>query len=277
MALDDLPLHTTPPSGPTPPLPRPRTTSPLRGAVVLVAAVAVGGALAFWWMSRAQPDEALPAPTVASDGARVSNRPQRQPLSLPALDGSDGFFRDLVALLSRHPTLARVLATEGVVRQAALAVVQLGEGRTPAQPLRTLRPPTRLAIVGAESGTIDPRSYDRWATATDALLSVNPREAAQLYVNVKPLFDSAYGDLGHPNGDFDVAITQAIRVLVATPEPTADPVLLRRPGFFEHTDAQLRALRPAQKQLLLLGPTHRSRVLAWLRQLATALDLPVTP
>jgi hypothetical protein len=244
---------------------------------VLAAAIVVGGALAFWWISRAQPDEALPAPTEASDAARVSNRPQRQPMSLPALDGSDGFFRDLVALLSKHPALARLIATDGVVRQAALAVVQISEGRTPAQPLRTLRPPTRLAIVGDESGAIDPRSYARWATATEALTSINPQEAAQLYVNVKPLFDSAYGDLGHPNGDFDAAITQAIRVLVATPEPTTEPVLLRRPGFFEHTDSQLRGLRPAQKQLLLLGPEYRGRVLAWLRQLASALDLTITP
>lgn len=255
---------------------RPRPSSPLGGAVVLVAAIVVGGALAFWWISRAQPDDALPAPTEASEGARASNRPQRQPLSLPVLDGSDTFIRELVALLSKNPTLARLLATDGVVRAAALAVVQIGEGRTPAQPLGALRPPTRLAIVGEDSGPIDARTYARWSAATEALTSIVPREAAQLYVNVKPLFDSAYGDLGHPGGDFDVAITQAINVLVATPEPASEPVLLRRPGFFEHTDAQLRALRPAQKQLLLLGPEHRGRVLTWLRQLATALDLPIT-
>ncbi|MDA1307951.1 MAG: DUF3014 domain-containing protein, partial [Acidobacteria bacterium] len=242
------------------------------GAVALVA----GAALALWWMTRAQPDEPVPAPTTASDAARSANRPQRDPIELPGLDGSDTLFRDLVGTLSRNPALARLLATDGLVRRTVLTVEQIGDGRTPSVPLAALRPGTRLAIVGSESGPIDPRSYARWDAAIAALTSVNPQEAAQLYVNLKPLFDAAYADLGYPDGDFDGSITRAIRMLMATPTPTSDPVLLRRPGYYEHTDGTLRALRPVQKQLLLLGPASRDQVLTWLRALASALDLPIT-
>ena len=38
------------------------------------------------------------------------------------------------------------------------------------------------------------------------MLSVQPADAAQLYVNVKDLFDAAYAELGHPGGNFDEAI-----------------------------------------------------------------------
>ncbi len=276
MAFDDLPLRPASGLPPPPPPPAPPPSSAVRWVVVGVLALAAGGALSLWWMTRAQPDEVVPAPTAATDAAMTTNRPLREPMELPALDGSDTVFRDLVGLLSRHPLLARLLASDGLIRAAVLAVEQIGEGRTPAVPLRVLRPPTRLAITGSESGRIDARTYTRWDTATSALTSVSPSEAAQLYVNIKPLFDTAYADLGHPGGDFDRSIQRAIEMLVATPEPSGDPELLRRPGYFEHTDATLRGLRPVQKQLLLVGPDARQRILGWLRRFAEALDIRIS-
>lgn len=154
-----------------------------------------------------------------------------------------------------------------------MAVVQIGDGRTPADPLKVLRPSVRMTIIGATTGRIDPRSYQRWDAPVAALASVAPKDAAQLYVNVKPLLDQAYVELGHPGEDFDTAVVRAIDMLAETPEVTGDPVLLRRPGYYEHDDPALRALRPVQKQLLLTGPDNRRRVLTWLKSFATALDL----
>ena len=226
-------------------------------------------------MTRAQPDQIPPGPTTATEGAVTSHRPQREPWDLPTLDNSDEIFRDAVAVLSKNPTLTRLMATEGLVRATALAVIQIGDGKTPDVPLKVLRPSTRIAIVGTEQGRVDPASYPRWNIATSALLSVRPTDAAQLYVNVKDLFDAAYAELGHPNGNFDEAIERAVGMVVRTPQPTEPPELLRRPNYFEHTDAQLRSLRPVQKQVILFGSENQARLTNWLRQLATALDLKV--
>lgn len=274
MAFDDQPLARTP--HPPPLDPAPGEGAPTRWIVLTALGVVAVAGLGYWWMTRAQPDPLIPAPTVATEGALTTNRPQTQHWELPALDGSDSLFRDAVAALSKHPQLARLLATNGLVRAAVLAVEQIGEGRTPANPLLVLRPTSRLAIVGTESGAIDPRTYARWDGSTRALVSIAPADAAQLYVNVKPLFDAAYADLGHPGGDFDTSIARAITMLVATPEPATTPELLRRPGYFEHTDATLRGLRPVQKQVLLIGPDNQRLLMTWLRQLATALDLSVS-
>jgi hypothetical protein len=196
-------------------------------------------------------------------------------MDLPTLDSSDTIFRDAVAVLSKHPMLTRLMATEGLVRATALAVVQIGDGKTPVVPLSVMRPPTRIAIIGLEQGRLDSATYPRWNNATGALLSVRPTDAAQLYVNVKDLFDAAYAELGHPGGNFDEAIELAVAMVVRTPQPADPPELLRRPNYFEHTDPVLRALRPVQKQVILLGPENQSRLTTWLRQLATALDLKV--
>ena len=196
-------------------------------------------------------------------------------MQLPSLVDSDTMLRELAGTLSRNPLLARLVATRGLVRNATLAVVQIGDGKTPAVPLAVLRPPTRLQINGPQSGRVENASYARWEAATVALLSIPAADAARVYVNVKPLFDEAYRDLGYPNGDFDVALSKAIRTLEATPPSPADMVLLRGEGYFEHADSNLGSLQPVQKQLLLFGPENRARVQSWLRQLAAALELKI--
>jgi hypothetical protein len=274
MPFDDLPLSQTNVASPglEPEAPPP---SPTRWVVVGALAVVAGSLLALWWISRAKLDTATIPPTTATDVAVRSNRPKRQPIQLPSLDGSDPLLREMVAALSHHPLLARLLATDRLVRSATLAVEQIGDGRTPAEPLRPLRPATRLAILGTESGRIDPKSYARWNGPTASLTSVNPAEAAQVYVNVKPLFDQAYRELGHPKGDFDDAIVRAIGTLAGTPPLSTDPELLRRPGYYEHADPTLRSLLPVQKQLLLVGPDNRQKIMDWLMRLATSLDLKI--
>ncbi len=235
-------------------------------------AVVVVAVLALWWMSRARPAPVLPAPTTPTEVAVGSNRPKREPMDLPPLETSDDLLRRLVSTLSKHPLLARLLATDELVRNSALALEQLGNGRTPAAPLKVLRPADRLAITGTDNGRVDPRSFQRWDSAVASLVTINPSAAAQLYVNVKPLFDQAYRELGHPSGDFDESIVRAIEMLNATPK-TADMELLRRPGYYEYADPALKSLPPVQKQFLLIGPDNREKILSWLKRFATALDI----
>jgi hypothetical protein len=243
--------------------------------LVAVLALAAGALLTVWWMSRTPADPAAPPPIAPTDVPDGSNRPRPQPVTLPTLDASDTLLRDLVGVLSRHPLLARLLATDGLVRGTTLAVVQIGEGRTPDTPLAVLRPDSRVTIDGTDAGRVDPASYARWDAAVAALTSIDPTELAQVYVNVKPLLDEAYAEQGHPDPNFDEALVQAITVLAETPSVTSDPRLLRRPDYFIHEDPALRALRPVQKQFLLFGPDNRAKVLAWLRAVAAALDLDV--
>lgn len=272
MAFDDHTLERTAPHQAPGEAPPPGS-SWLRAVVFILAGVLAGALLMFWWMSRVQPTPAAPPSPTAPDVAVGSNRPKRQQIELPPLDDSDTVLRTLVSALSKHPTLARLLATPGLARGAVLAVVQIGDGRTPVEPLKVLRPATRLTIGGSSTGRVDPRSYQRWDAAVGGLVSIKPADAAQLYVNVKPLLDEAYVELGHPGEDFDTAIVRAIAVLRETPDVTTDPLLLRRSGYYEHDDPTLRALRPVQKQLLLTGPDNRRRVMTWLDAFASALDL----
>jgi Protein of unknown function (DUF3014) len=272
MALDDLPLDRPTPAFPShaaPPPPEPERGSLLRWIAVALAGVIAGGLLTFWWMSRSQPTPAA-APSSTAPEAAARTRPVPQPLNLPTLDNSDAFIRDLVSTLSNHPTLARLLASDAIVRSAAVGVLQIGDGRTPVEWLQVLRPGTRMQITGDATGTVTPESHARWTQAANVVTTIAPADAAQLYVNVKPLLDAAYVELG-AGRDFDQAIVRAVRTLKDTPDPSPPPQLLRRPGYFEFEDPTLRTLRPVQKQLLLLGPDNRRQLMGWLDQFLQAL------
>src|SRR5689334_6234173 len=79
----------------------------LGGAAVLL----VAGIGAFF-LTRPRPPRAAPPPVAAvspSEGPRAAATPTPDP-SLPALDASDAFVRDLAAGFSTHPEFARWLA-----------------------------------------------------------------------------------------------------------------------------------------------------------------------
>ena len=275
MAYDDLPLNRPPDPDPLRARRRDASTSTSRWLIVGAGLVVAGSGLALWWLSRAQPPTVVPAPATVSDPTQAERRPSRQPLELPPLPDSDQLLRDLVGQLSGDQLLARLVGTRELARAITLAVVQIGDGRTPVAPLTVLRPSVRLDIGPGATGKVDVANFQRWEGAVRALQSIPVRDAAKVYVNVKPLFDEAYRELGYPEGDFDVAVVKAIRMLNATPEVTGDLVLLRREGYFEHDNPALRALPPVQKQMILIGPENRKRVLSWLRQFAAELDLKI--
>ena len=273
MAIDDLPLeHSTSSSPGDPPPDEHGRGSLVRWIAVGLAGVVAGGLLTFWWMSRSQPTPTA-APSATAPEAATSGRPTPQALDLPTLLDSDSFIRDLVGALSDHPTLARLLATPSLVRAMTKGVIQIADGRTPVEWLAVLRPATRMQILGDERGPASPVSHARWNQVVEGVVSVSPADAAQLYVNVKPLIDEAYVEMGQPDGDFDQTILRAVRLLRDTPTPPVSPELIRRPGYFDYADPPLRTLKPVQKQVLLLGPENRARLMAWLDAFVRAAGL----
>src|SRR5687767_11123183 len=84
-------------------------------------------------------------------------------IALPPLPETDPIVRQLVGQLSAHPRIAAWLATDQLIRNFAVIVVNIGDGRSPARQLGAIK--LTGAFIVAESGTsarIDPRSYRRY-------------------------------------------------------------------------------------------------------------------
>ncbi len=196
-------------------------------------------------------------------------------IAVPPLDETDALVRKLVSALSSHPQVAAWLATEDRIRNFALVVTNIAEGKTPARSLRTLRPSSPFRVT-ERSGDLylDPRSYERYAGLADALASIDPAGAARLYATLKPRIEEAHRDLGNPEQPFDRVLERAIVLLLKTPIEEGPLQVEPRGIVYGFADEDLEDLTPAQKQLLRMGPRSARTVQSTLRAMALALGIP---
>jgi hypothetical protein len=258
-----------------------QTTGPrktLLWIAAAVAAVAVGVTL--WFVFRPAPPQ--PASEPVSGPQPVTGTTQEvepKPLeNLPPLDGSDELVRGLVKGLSSRPEFLAWLANEQVVRSFVGIVENIAGGVSPKSFLGgfTPREPFRGATRGT-TVTIDPRSFARYNTAADVFASLDSPGVARAYLQLSPLCESAYRELGVP-GTFREALERAFGRLLSTPDAPADAALLWNYATYQYKDERLESLSAAEKQLLRMGPRNVRIVKDKLQELAIAMRLvPRTP
>ena len=253
--------------------------------VWIAGVLVVAAALIAWYIvargpgrSGGQSASATSPPTTAPQplpelGAKPAD------VTVPPLDDSDPVVRDLVRQLTSNPTVAAWLATDGLIRNFAVALSNVSDGISPERHLRVLRPSAPFAVIPqGDRLIIDPASYARYNNVAGAVGSIDADGAARLYATLKPRITEAYRDLGRPDTPVDQAVEQAIVSLLRTPIP-GGPIVVQ-PGQrgigYIFADPRLEALSSAQKQLLRMGPDNARRIQRSLRDIAIALGIPET-
>jgi hypothetical protein len=265
--------------------PEPPEQEPERGsraplwiaASLLVVAAVVAGVVLFKRPSPPPASERAAQATAAPQTqARDPLGPAVEPIDLPPLILTDPLVRDLLGKLSSSPTLAVWLATDGLIRAFVVSVENVADGSSPAKHVRALAPraPFRTLAEGAVT-TVDPRSFSRYDGIANAAASMDPAGLARVYSILKPRLIEAYAELGHPQGDVDVAVERAIAHLLQT--PVVDEAIALRPRVlsFRYDRDDLEALSPAQKQLLRMGSKNVRAIQEQLRAVARELGIPL--
>jgi len=200
-----------------------------------------------------------------------------EPVTLPPLDASDRLVRTLVQALSESPAIMAWLPTNGRIRNFTVVVANIADGVSPAKHLSVLRPSEQFRIVDrADRSSIDPSSYRRYDAIADAVASIDPAGAANLYATLKPRIEEAHRDLGSADISFDTTLERALVVLLKTPI-VADPILLKPKGIgYAYADERLESLTAAQRQLLRMGPRNVGIIRRGLRNIALALAIPAS-
>ncbi len=247
-----------------------RSIVPMAAGGVVIVALLGGGA---WWMWRTPP--ATNSSPVAVTATEAPITPPAAPaVPLPPLDEMDAFLRPLLQALSNRPELARWLATDDLIRQLAAAIDRASQGDNPANGFRELAPRSGMAVVrrGARR-SIDPASYRRFDGLVTTVTSIDASAVARIYKTIRPRLNQAYQNMGHPGGDIDAAVQQALALLLETPVVPAPVMLVEGSGArWAYEDPKLEGLTPTQKQLVRMGPAHTEAMLVWLRALKAGLE-----
>lgn len=213
-----------------------------------------------------------PSPTVdlGADAARNAT-----PIVLPPLADSDAIVRRLVGEIAKHPDAVARLVPEGAIETFVAAVDNVAAGGSPRVHLRHMAPggAYQALPLDGDSFEVAPASYARYDAIVEIVTSVEPRDVARLYHQLKPLTSEAYRNLGYPRGDFDATLTRALQHLLATPVPEQPVKLVSGLGSYRYADPELEALSPARKHLVRMGPANQRKLQAHLRAIAGALGI----
>ncbi len=247
--------------------------------------LAVGAAIALWyyWIQMsppAEPPAVVTAPPPAPDEDLLGPlHPVEQTVTveaetpnlvpLPSLANSDEYFKLELSNIFGG-TLETMLAESGMIERLVATVDNLPRDHV----AERIRPLAKLAdpflVDGQDASgeyTINAGNYQRFDALANLIGTTDINEVADLYVRYYPLFQSAYVDLGYPQGYFNDRLVEVIDHLLETPDVTGPITLVRPHVLYEYQDPALEALSSGQKLMLRLGAEHAGNVKASIREL----------
>ncbi len=249
---------------------------------VLLAAAAVG---VYFWQRGQGVAPAPPAPPaeVAPPRATEPEAPSHYPIpenlaapgqqeALPSLDESDTAIWAALAGLFGEAPLKNVFLPQEIVRHIVVTVDNL-----PRKTLATRLLPTKpvaggFRVAGQEGNlAIASENAARYTLYVRLAEMADAKDIVALYVRFYPLFQSAYQDLGYPEGYFNDRLVAVIDHLLATPEMAAAPTLVQPHILYQFADPELEAESAGRKILLRMGSDNARRVKAKLRQIRAEL------
>ena len=220
------------------------------------------------------------APQPAASAASVASAPLQLPAStasLPALHNSDAtVLQELGALLGK-PGLAWLVPRQLILHFVA-TVDNLTRQTVPLQVWPVHPVPGALRTTGQGGDlAIAPDNARRYVPYVQMLTAISPQRAAQLYVQLYPLFEQAWRELGHPKSAFNDRLLAVIANLLQAPEPQG-VLLLRQPKvLYAYADPALEAAPAGQKILMRMGLENERAVKDWLRQFRQDLRAQMQP
>jgi hypothetical protein len=186
----------------------------------------------------------------------------------------DPFLRTLLAALSARPELAAWLATDDLIYQAAWTIDRVSRGSSPASELRVLAPEDEIST--ARTGRVrrlTEASFQRYDGVAATIASMDPEAIAKAYRTIRPRLNEAYKSLGQTEASVDVAVQQALDLLIATPIPDGPIAVIEGKGAtWLFADPALEALPAAQKHLVRMGPKNATAIVQALVQVRQRLQ-----
>jgi len=235
------------------------------------------------------PPAAPAEPVIQHPVQAIETAPPKENKPLPKLDASDPRLKEELGTWLGRKKVQQFLQLDAFVRRVVVTVDNLGREHAAPSMWPVQATPGRFSTLKqGEVEIISPDNAQRYNALVQFIEVVDARQGVQLYVNLYPLFQQAYEELGYPKGYFNDRLVAVIDKLLATPviEQSIEvslvdvkgPIPSERPWVrYEFADDDLQSLAAGQKMLIRTGPVNHRRLRAKLleiRRLVTRAELP---
>ncbi len=264
-------------------------------AGLLFVVVMVGGA--YLWISKPAP--ALPPPAPAAPAAGVVTPPEPaspastaaaepatlhpiEPSPAPTAMGASDIPQALVGLIGQK-AVTSFFQTDDFARRFVATIDNLGREHA-APMLWPINPtPGRFTVEGpAGAALIAADNSMRYTPFVLLVETIDIGRAVDLYVQMYPMLQQAYQDLGYPKRYFNDRFIEVIDKLLSTPDVSypvkvtltevKGPIPSERPWVrYQFADPELESLSAGQKILLRVGPVNERRLKAKLLEIRQQL------
>ncbi|MBH0015994.1 DUF3014 domain-containing protein [Pseudoalteromonas sp. NGC95] len=223
-------------------------------------------------------DPVVDAPSVKPEKPAELEVPAQSPSEpvpevepLPTLNESDAV---VVAKMDEYlsDSVMSLMVTDDVIRRGVVYVDNLAKGKIAKKHMPVVQPEEKFSVNEGDILTINPNSYERYTPYVKIFTSMSAAQAVRMYEEYKPLINNAYSEIGYGDDEFNQTLTDAIDLLLDTPEPEGDLPLLRDSVTYQYAFSEWEQLPDAQKQLLRMGPENMKKVKAALRNIKAQLE-----
>jgi len=274
-------------------------------AIVVLLAM---GVAAYLWMQRKPEAVPMPAPVVAvvpppaAEPSSAAVPSIRYPIEAIALteqppassaqqsDPQADVQRRLMDLIGKKAMLA-FLAQGDFIHQFVATVDNLARGHAASLLWPVLPTPGKTLVVEKSDGLyLDAANAKRFEPFVRFATSIDVVKATALYVELYPLCQKSYEELGYPGKYFNDRLVDVIDQLLQTPELTqpvklsltevSGPIPALRPWVrYEFADPDLEELPAGQKILLRMGSANAALIKAKLSEFRASIakQLPAQP
>ena len=181
-------------------------------------------------------------------------------VSLPPLDESDAWVQGKLPELTWRNELLSLLITEDIIRRFVVFTDNFAQGLLAYDHSPFIQPKVKFSIDEQLPNVDGQQNVWQWDSETskrfdlyvDLLRSVDSTTLVKWYVDLKPLIDEAYSELGYED-DFTYTLQDAITRVLDMELPKSAMNVTRTSVMYKYDDPQLEALDDSDKLLLRIG------------------------
>jgi len=212
------------------------------------------------------PEPVAPAAdTAAVETDDSTSAPEAEPEvaknPLPKLDSSDSYVQTKLAALTWRKELLKLVINDDMIRRFVVFTDNFARGIVAYKQSPLVLPSTEFTAI--DSGTQDKQHQELWkwddkstrrfSLYVDLLRSFDSETLVQWYIEMKPLINQAYAELGYPDQDFSDTLQQAITRVLDMEIPKQPLEVVRPSVMYKYADPAIEALPDTDKLMLRIG------------------------
>lgn len=252
---------------------------------VAIFLIILAGAVAVYFYFQDEPlqNEAatvkeIEVPTIAPESDEPKSRqvlddPVESP-ELPKLESSDNLMGNALASLVNNKALMQIFNEGQLIRNIVVTIDNLPRKQTSMRVMPIKKAPGKfIAKEEEETIVISPENNIRYEGYIKFAEAIDAKKVVENYVNLYPLFQQSYEEIGYPDQYFNDRLLLVIDHLLATPE-VSEPVQLVKPKFYyQYADSDIESRSIGQRILMRIGSTNAELVKAKLQAIKQELML----